>query len=163
MPMPETAIERKSKELKEQKAKGNNLSTYTPEIGEWICEIVATNAIGLKRLYDKHGEEGFPHPDTIIKWRYKHPEFRDAFLEAKKFQSELYIEETHEIAENRTRDLLMTDKGEVANSTAVSRDKLIIDVRKFHVGKLLPRIYGDKTYNETTLVLSHEDMLKELE
>jgi hypothetical protein len=118
----------------------------------------------LPKLYEKYKDNGFPHADTIINWRYRHPEFREQFLEAKKFQSELYIEETHEIAENRLRDTIMTDKGEVSNSTAVARDKLIIDLRKFHVGKLLPKIYGDRTYSETKIeVLTHEQALKELE
>ncbi len=155
-------MEKKSKALKSDKK--NNPSTYTQDLGEWICEIVATHPISLNKLHEKYKTEGFPSADAIVHWRYRHPEFREMFLDAKKFQSELYIEETYDIADNMIRDTIMTDKGEVANSVAVSRDKLRIDIRKFHVGKLLPKIYGEKTYTETTVkVLTHEEALQELE
>lgn len=139
------------------------LSPYTPELADWVCEIVATHPIGLERLYTQFKDQGFPNSDTIIKWRHKHPEFQEKFLNAKRFQALIYMEQAYEIADNALGDLIETDKGLAPNSTAVARAKLQVETRKWVVSRLLPKIYGEKTYVENKVTMSHEEMLKELE
>ncbi len=150
--------------------KGNQLrasgskSTYSKEIGEWVCEIIATHPIGLERLYEKYKAEGFPHDNTIFLWCYRFPEFREMYALAKESQADAHAEETIRIADDMSRDLISTDKGEAPNSAAVGRAKLMIDTRKWYVGVLSPRKYGNRTFNETKVeLLSHEEALKELE
>lgn len=137
--------------------------TYTKERADFICEIVATHAVGLEKLHKQYKEQGFPDQETILRWRRVYPEFGTAFWEAKAFQAMVYVEEIYDIADNSLGDLLETDKGLVPNSSAVARAKLQIETRKWVVSRLLPKLYGDRSYVENNVSIKHEDALNELE
>lgn len=137
--------------------------SYTKERGDYVCDIVMRNAMGVERLHKKFKDQGFPDQETILTWRKKYPDFRDQFWQAKLLQSQLYAEEIYDIADDKSEDLIQTDKGLSPNSTAVARAKLQIETRKWMASRLLPRIYGERTFVENKVSISHEDALKELE
>lgn len=119
---------------------------YTPELALEICEAIATNTLSWTEL-----AELFPHfPDrsNIRLWRHRFPEFRAMYAEAKKDQADLYIEELRELARDRSRDIIVGEKGDHGNSAAVQRDRLIIDTDKWIACKVLPKIYGDHAKEE---------------
>lgn len=149
------------KYIPEDQKKGNQLpSTYTEEMAKRICFLTATNATSMKKLCKQYPE--IPSHETICRWRIQFPEFGEMYLEAKKSQAMLYADETIDIADDDSRDLLENDKGTVANAAAVARAKLRIDTRKWYAATLAPRMFGDKTQTEITL-RRHEDILNELE
>jgi hypothetical protein len=145
---------------KEEQHPASMPSSYTKELGERICFLIATNATSILKLTKKFPE--LPSHETIFKWRIQFPEFGAMFLEAKKDQAILYADETIDIADDDSRDLLDTDKGVVANSAAVARAKLRIDTRKWYASTLAPRTFGEKSQTEIVL-RRHEDILSELE
>lgn len=137
--------------------------TYTPMRAEYVCDIVARNAMGLEKLHRLFKEDGFPDQDTILRWRRVYPEFATKFLEAKAFLAMICVEQIYELADNAEADLIATDKGLVPNSNAVSRSRLQIETRKWAVERLLPKLYGTRSYVENNVSIKHEDALQELE
>jgi hypothetical protein len=53
-------------------------------------------------------------------------------------------EDLLDIADNVSRDVLETDNGLVFNHTAVQRDRLRTDTRRWVMSKMNPGRYGDK-------------------
>lgn len=137
-------------------------SLYNKILADKICVAVATSTAGLTKICQKNPD--FPHPDSIYEWRYRHKEFSDNYANAKRTQAELMAEEIVAIADDGTNDTYIDDDGNIKTDTdVVSRSRLRVDTRKWIACKLLPKIYGDKVHNETTLHLKQEDALKELE
>lgn len=124
------------------KAKLGRPSKYTPELAAEICRAVATSADGLKAICDAH--DNFPAKQTVNEWRYDFPDFSAMYAKAKQQQAELLAEEILEISDNRERDTIETEKGFVANTAAVARDRLKVDTRKWIACKLMPKVYGDR-------------------
>lgn len=142
------------------KNKGGRPTDYNLEIAKRICDLIATNTVGVKRLCAMH--EDLPSHETIYQWILRHKEFADLYTLAKERQQDLQIEEMLEIADDDTNDMIQTEKGWTANMAAINRARLRIDTRKWHASKLNAKKYGDKMQQEVTIV-KHEDALKELE
>lgn len=141
---------------------GGRPTLYNKEIAEKICIAVATSTDGLTKICERNPD--FPNRDTVYEWRHKHKEFSDNYANAKRTQAELFAEEIAEISDESNRDYYEDEDGKIKfNAEHVQRAKLRVDTRKWIACKLLPKVYGDKTHNETTLYLKQEDALKELE
>lgn len=126
---------------------GGRPTSYNVALGVRICDVVATTTDGLNVLPDKH--LWFPNKATVLEWRYKFPEFASRYAQAKLSQADLFAEEIIEIADTKYH-----------NPEEVYQARLRIDTRKWIACKLLPRAYGDKTQNETTVTFSHEKALE---
>tara|TARA_R110000824_G_scaffold55742_3_gene153347 strand:- start:331 stop:750 length:420 start_codon:yes stop_codon:yes gene_type:complete len=119
---------------------------YSLELGDLICEQIATTNKGMATIC-KMFEIGYI---THINWLRTHEEYLNNYVRAKKEQAQLLAEEIIEISDDRSNDLLDGEYGKVGNSTAVQRDKLRSDNRKWIASKLLPKKYGDKIEVENT-------------
>jgi hypothetical protein len=108
---------------------------YTPELGDYICELVATHSLGLPQLCEKY-KDVLPCEFSVRKWRSKFPEFSAKYAQAKLTQADVLAEECLEIADDSSRDEF--DEGSIA------RARLKIDTRKWLASKLLPKQYGDR-------------------
>lgn len=151
-----------AKKDQKEKAKGGRPSKYTPELAEIICKIVATNPLGLPRLCAMFDE--MPNPDTIRVWRWEKAEFSAKYAEAKRFQAELMAESIDEVYESLGAHYYHDKDGALrVDSGLVAHARLMIDSKKWMASKLAPKIYGDKMQSETTVVVKHEDALKDLE
>ena len=113
---------------------------YNLELGDLICEQIATTNNGMATIC-KMFEIGYI---THINWLRTHEEYLNNYVRAKKEQAQLLAEEIIEISDDRSNDLIAGEYGMVGNSTAVQRDKLRSDSRKWIASKLLPKKYGDK-------------------
>lgn len=122
---------------------------YTPELGQWICSVIASSTDGLEKLSKKH--QDFPCKDTIYEWIYRFSDFSDLYARAKRTQADLFATEIAEIA-----DAHYETREEVLQA------RLRIDTRKWIACKLIPKVYGDKIHSEATLIVKHEDALEEL-
>jgi hypothetical protein len=116
---------------------------YTEELGDEICEAIATNAFGLEKICKKFPH--FPDKSTIWLWKLKEPSFAEKYYKAKLIQAELHVEECFDISDDVSNDKKENQHGnEVTNNEAVNRSRLRVDTRKWVASKLLPRQYGDK-------------------
>ena len=137
--------------LKEKsKHPGGRPTKYTEELANRICDAVATTTDGMRRMCANN--EGFPTCETLMQWRYKYPEFSSRYKEAKLVQADLFAEQIIDICDN-----------EQLTSESIQHARLRVDTRKWLTSKLIPKTYGDKVQNETTVNIKHEDALKALQ
>lgn len=120
-------------------------SVYTDELADNICEMLATTSIGLRHICDKYNVSH----SAVRSWiaDKDHP-MSDKYTRAKELQLEYLAEETLDIADDGSNDLMTIVKGEesyeVENKEVTNRSKLRVDTRKWLLSKLAPKKYGDK-------------------
>ena len=119
---------------------------YSDELGERICDLIATNPEGLRKLCEAN--DWMPTSETIRVWRWKNEQFSAIYAKAKLAQADLLVEDCIDIADNTDFDTITKtnkdgDDYEVANHEWIARSRLRVDTRKWLASKLLPKIYGD--------------------
>lgn len=118
-------------------------TSYSPELAERICSLVATHPIGLPKLCSKFSE--LPSPDTIRVWRWTIPDFSVKYTEAKKFQSEIMAESIEDVCDELSQSMYQDGDGvNRIDSGMVAHARLLVDSRKWTASKLAPKIYGDR-------------------
>lgn len=126
-------------------------SSYTPELGDSICERLMDG----ESLRSICSEEGMPTKTTVFRWLQADEAFRDLYTRAREEQAETMADEIVGIADevcttvradkHGTKD----DDGDgntevIFDATAVARNRLRVDARKWVAAKLKPRKYGDR-------------------
>src|SRR3990167_2608340 len=125
------------------KSKRGRPTRYTSELATEICDAIAANSKGVKKLCAENPH--WPNKDTIFTWIKNNSEFSDQYARAKAQQIEALVDEIIDIADNSTQDEIINDQGvRVCNSEFIARSRLRIDTRKWLAAKLCPRLYGDK-------------------
>ena len=105
---------------------GGRPSTYTEEMANRICDKL-TEGISLRKLCM---QDDFPTASTVYVWLDRNPEFAERYARAREAATEDMLEEIFEIADNPEIDV---------------QDKRVrIDTRKWAMGKLKPKKYGEK-------------------
>lgn len=96
-----------------------------------------------------------PVLSTVFLWLAKHPEFSEQYTRAREEQAETLADEIVSISDEQCT-MVRADKHlgakaddegmveVVFDSTAVARNRLRVDARKWVAAKLLPRKFGDK-------------------
>lgn len=99
---------------------------YSDALADKICShiIVGKSIKKISRL------KGMPSPSSVFEWLNKHEYFADKYTRAKEAQADYFAEEYLDIADG---------KGDVV------RDRLRLEARKWLMGKMKPKKYGDKT------------------
>lgn len=126
--------------------KGGRPTDYNEEVAEEI----------IGRILDGQGvaeigrDETMPSERTIFRWLAKYEEFCQRYARAKEISAEVMGEELLDIADNGSNDWMeRKDKdgeniGWQVNGEAIQRSRVRIDTRKWLMGKLKPKKYGDK-------------------
>lgn len=128
------------KNLDKKRGKGRP-TTYTPELGKYICDVVASHPYGSQKLHELYDD--YPHQVCIDRWRNEHDDFCLAYAKAKILQANLLAEDILNIAHNAASDCSYNAKGErVTHPDVVARSRLIVDTHKWIAAKLVPKIYG---------------------
>ncbi len=89
-------------------------------------------------------------PDTIgtktfYKWLEESEELQERYKKATQKRADNIFEEMLEIADKQSADMEINERGEhVINHNVINRSRLQIDTRKWMLGKLNPKKYGDK-------------------
>lgn len=131
-------------------------SSYTPEIADKICELLADG----KSLNSICKGDEFPTRATVCNWLadadrngalspYK--EFFDKYLRARELQADTIFDECLEIADDDSLDVGFDDEGKpFVKGENIQRAKLRVDTRMRMAGKLKPKKYGDRQVTEVT-------------
>ncbi|WP_337054002.1 terminase small subunit protein [Pseudoxanthomonas sp. USHLN014] len=122
-----------------------------------ICERIADG----ESLRDICAGEDMPNKATVFRWLGKHQEFSDQYARAREEQAESFADEMVAIADEQVTMVRADKHGTKADdddgntevifdATAVARNRLRVDTRKWVASKLKPKKYGDKSTTELT-------------
>lgn len=122
------------------KKKGGPASIYTTKLTGTICSRLSKG----ESLRSICRDEEMPNIDTIMNWLFdgKHKDFEKDYERARAMQAEVVFEQTSEFAE---KGLLIVQAGKTGTANArVNALKLLIDTRKWALGRMAPKRFGDK-------------------
>ena len=117
-------------------------STYTPEIGDKICGLLADGQ-SLARIIKEN--QDVPCFETVYRWMRLHPDFNERYARARDDQADTLADEITAISDEEVHLLAGQSAG-----VAVQRNRLRVDARKWVASKLKPKKYGDKQEIDVT-------------
>jgi hypothetical protein len=138
---------------------------YTPELGDYVCEIIASHCVGLNTLVTLYDD--FPGSSTIYIWHTKYPEFREKYLKAKALQALLRVQENDDLLDCPLLIIKDANGQEKVDPASASMRIARANSRRWDAARLAPRIYGDKIETndthaiESQKALEHEKQLEE--
>lgn len=125
---------------------------YTQQLADEICERVA-NGESIRGICKA---DTAPAMSSIFKWLNEHKDFSEQYARAREEQAETFADEIVGIADEECT-MVRADKHHGAKSddedgnvevvfdaTAVARNRLRVDARKWVAAKLKPKKYGEK-------------------
>lgn len=129
---------------------------FSDQLSAYICGRIAAG----ETLTAICKTPGLPVPATVHRWRREDKQFNADYTAARVDQMESWGDEVIEIADDDTMDTMdgVDKQGnsiQVANHANVQRDRLRVDTRKFLMGKIAPRIYGDRVSHEHSGEVGH--------
>lgn len=101
-------------------------STYTEEMGDRICDLL-TEGKSLRKICMS---DEFPAASTVYVWLDRFPSFAEKYTRAREAATEDMLEDILEIADAKGID--------------PQEKRVRIDTRKWVMGRLKPKKYGDK-------------------
>lgn len=120
-------------------------SEYTQELADRVCELIMDG----KSLRKIEAMEFTPSRLTILKWLRENPSFQTQYAHAREEQAEALAEEILDISDEVQLEYVLGDDGQQIpmklDATAVARNRLRVDSRKWIASKLKPKKYGDST------------------
>lgn len=135
---------------------------YNEQVADIICERLADGE-SLRAICQ---DEDMPSKATVFRWLGKHKEFQDQYARAREEQAESFADEMVAISDEKETKVVIASEDEqvvVFDSTAVARNRLRIDARKWVASKLKPKKYGDRVDSTVTQVtVTHEQWLESL-
>lgn len=111
---------------------------YDKEIAIRMCKLIACTPKTMQQICDY--DDSFPSSTTLYMWLSDSTEFTGMYLEAKRRQVAVYVDQTYTLGENADGD----------SPSQIAKAKMNIDLRKWHAARLAPRLYGDRSFVETT-------------
>lgn len=133
-------------------------SLYSPKLAAKICEHIA-EAIPLRRIAKF---PGMPSTSTMMLWLDgRWPEFSEQYARAREAQADKLAEDMLEIADEECTMVRSDKHGSkdddgagntevLFDATAVARNRLRVEARKWLASKMAPKKYGDKIQAEHT-------------
>ena len=109
---------------------------YQDEIADILCDAIASSTLPLYQLV--RNDPRLPSVECVNTWRRYNKSFQAKFLEAKRLQTHLLIDEI----------IWLADDPANCEPEILNWSKLRIQTRQFVASKLLYKIYGDPTKNE---------------
>lgn len=127
---------------------------FSPEVFTAICERIAAGE-SLRAIC---GDEGMPAKSSVLRWldEPRNQDLRDQYARARERQADTYAEEVVEISDEECTTVRADKHGAKADdpesgevevvfdATAVARNRLRVDARKWAASKLAPKKYGDR-------------------
>lgn len=133
---------------------------FSEDIAAQVCGLLA-QGYSLRKI---EKIEGMPTMSAVMKWllegeAYKaagqdeHPKsvFVEQYARARTVQADALFDETLDIADDNDADWYKDEDGQIKyNLDHINRMRLRVDTRKWMVGKLAPKKYGEKLQTENT-------------
>ncbi len=131
-------------------------STFTKEKADEICSRLADGR-SLRSIC--RDDDDMPSIGTVMRWLADSETFQQQYARAREEQADTLADEIVSIADEREGRAIVAGE-EVAvvfDSTAVARNRLRVDTRKWVASKLKPKKYGERVAlagdDETPLVV----------
>jgi hypothetical protein len=99
-----------------------------------VCDAIHGRLSQGRSLHSICQDDDMPHEATVFEWIAKYPEFAEKYAHGKRNQMDYYAEEVTYLAD-----------GVDASADAIQKAKLQIETRKWLMGKLKPKKYGDSS------------------
>lgn len=128
-------------------------SEYTQEVADAICERLSDGE-SLRAICR---DEDMPAQSTVFKWLSERPAFSEQYARAREAQAVHMADEILSIADEECTMIKRSKHGGsekeaddedmvevVFDPTAVARNRLRVDARKWLASKMAPKKYGDK-------------------
>ena len=133
----------KVRALASKQVHGNSM--YSENLAAQFCAHIAEGYT----LREIQKMPGMPTIYTVFQWLAdeRKPEFKQLYARAREAQAEMMADEIVSISDETDVASVMTPDGAVdlkLDATAVARNRLRVDARKWVAAKLLPKKYGDK-------------------
>lgn len=115
---------------------------YDPEVGYRICELIAEGYSIRKALKE---DTTLPSYSTIYRWLDRHEEFRNQYRKAREIQAHQSLDLLSDIIFDCSDDWTVTKDGTpMINRPVINRARLQCDVIRWQMGKLAPKVYGER-------------------
>lgn len=115
---------------------------YTEKLANRICELIATHPIGYEKLRIMYPD--LPDKTAMYTWRLQFPEFSAKYLEARRKQSEIQLEEIDDMIPSSITTYVDEKGNERIDAPSASLAIARANNRKWMASRLLPKVYGDK-------------------
>jgi hypothetical protein len=132
---------------KKKKGKWGREETFTRQVAEQICELIA-DGMTLTKICEA---KAMPSIRTVQRWFLRHSEFHAQYWQARKLSAPILFDRARDIADNTSSDVFVDAKGtKRVDSGIVNRDRLRVDTLKWAAAKLNPERFGDKVQHTGT-------------
>jgi len=84
----------------------------------------------------------------FFEWIDKDEEKQKQYARVTELRAEALLDEMFDIVDETSHDTIITERGEIPNGEWMQRSRLRYDARKWLIGKLNPKKYGDKIQTE---------------
>jgi hypothetical protein len=148
-PKPKVFKVKPQKAAKPEATEGRTYRTYIEYSEEVANEILKYLSCGMS-LAQIEQCEGMPTRRTVLTWRWEHPDFSEKYTKAREAGLDAIAEDILNISDDGSKDWeeRLAYNGGVpkleVNGEVINRSKLRVDSRKWLLGKLAPRKYGEK-------------------
>lgn len=129
---------------------GGRPTIFTQDLADDICERI----IEGESLRSICKADNMPNCSTVFRWMVSNEQFCKQYEKAKVEQAEMLADEIIAIADEECTMIKHGDGDDekevevVFDSTAIARNRLRVDARKWIASKLKPKKYGDKIDHE---------------
>lgn len=117
---------------------------YTDAMADAICERLAEG----ESLRSICRDEDMPHAATVCRWLAANEVFREQYARAREMQADALFDEALDIADTPVEGVktktLPSGSTETTTGDMIEHRRLQVETRKWMVGKLAPKKYGDK-------------------
>jgi len=130
----------KKTEAVEAKRTGREPMPFDQDVADFICEQIADGNSLRKVIREYQAAKNLPGITTIFKWLDQHESFAKQYARACDERAESFGEEINDIA----------DEAKDKDAAGVQAAKLRIETRKWLMGKVKPKKYGDRVQVDNT-------------
>ena len=124
-------------------------SDFSQELADRICEQLA-DGNSLRSICQA---EGMPNRSTVARWLATNEQFRDQYAHACEMRQEELFDQIIEIADTPQIGSKSVSKAtglEITEADMIEHRRLQVEARKWALGKMAPKKYGDKVQQELT-------------
>ena len=122
-------------------------TSFTQEKADYICDQLCLGR-SLRSICD---DENTPSIAAVLRWLEQQESFRSQYARARNIQAEVIFDEMHSIADTTKIGIktIRKESGvEIIEADMIEHRRLQIETRKWMLGKMAPKKYGDKTQVE---------------